>query len=240
MTNKILAIITARGGSKGVPRKNINQLAGKPLIVHTIERALAVKPELLCVLVSTDDEEIAEISRKAGAYVPFLRPNEFATDEAASFDVVKHAVEYYEGKHDSLIDWSLILQPTTPLRTTHDISTAIQLTVRRETDTIVSVYDAEDTHPGKMKKLDKDGLLIPFISDAPWLSRRQDYTPKAYCTNGAIYMTRRDVLFEKSTLIGERVVPYVMPAARSIDIDTQLDFDIADILMTRQLQENKI
>jgi len=232
---KILAIITARGGSKGLPGKNIRMFAGKPLITHTIERTLAVGPLIYKVLVSTDDQEICDIAEQAGAYVPFLRPPELATDTASSLNVVQHALRFVEGERDVSIDWTLILQPTTPLRTVDDILSAIRLTDSKEVDTIVSVYESGHSHPLKAKKIDKYGFLMPFFSEASWLSRRQDLSPPAYLTNGGIYLTRRDVLLENNSLIGDQVLPYVMPQERSVDIDNRIDFMLAELLMREQL-----
>ncbi len=238
MSNCILAIITARGGSKGLPRKNIRFLKGKPLIVHTIERALAVGDPLYKILVSTDDPEIADISRKANAYVPFLRPQELSTDTATSLEVVQHAVRYIEEKDGLKIDWSLILQPTTPLRTTNDIRSALELISHKQVDTVVSVYEAGNSHPGKMKCINENGMLETFLPNVPWLSRRQDRKPSAFLTNGGIYMTRRDVLFDKNSLIGDYILPYIMPHERSVDIDTEIEFTLAEILFARQINCN--
>jgi len=235
---KILAIITARGGSKGLPGKNIRLLAGKPLISYTIERALSAGPLLYEVLVSTDDKQIAEIARQAGAYVPFLRPEALSTDTASSLDVVQHAVEYVEKARDVTIDWSLILQPTTPLRTVNDIVSAVRLTESHDVDTIVSVYEVGHAHPGKAKKVNADGFLTPFLPDVPWQTRRQNLSPPAYLTNGGIYLTRRDVLWDKNSLIGDRVLPYMMPQERSVDIDDRIDFMLAEILMREQLAQD--
>jgi CMP-N,N'-diacetyllegionaminic acid synthase len=231
LNNKYLAIITARGGSKGIPKKNIRLLNGKPLIVYTIERALEIKDDLYEVIVSTDDEEIAEISVKAGACVPFLRPLELSTDSASSFDVVKHAVEFIEKERNVVIDWSLILQPTTPLRTSGDIISALNIAEIGDCDTVVSVYDASNSHPGKMKIINKNGKLTPFLSDVPWLARRQDRKPEVYLTNGGIYMTRRDVLMKSKSLIGKSVSPYIMPIERSVDIDSLSDFLLAESIL---------
>ena len=189
------------------------------------------------MIVSTDDEEIAEISRKAGACVPFLRPKELSTDYASSFDVVKHAVEFIEKERNVIIDWSLILQPTTPLRTSNDITSAINIAKSGGCDSVVSVYDASNSHPGKMKVIDHNGKLTPLLSNVPWLSRRQDRKPQVYLTNGGIYMTRRDVLIEHNSLIGKSVSPYIMPIERSVDIDSLTDFMMAESIL--KLEKDK-
>ena len=230
-SKKILGIITARGGSKSVPKKNIKLLNGKPLIEYSIESALEINNDLYELIVSTDDEEIAEISRNAGACVPFIRPKELSTDKASSFDVVKHALEFIERERNVIIDWTLILQPTTPLRTSNDIASAINIAKTKDCDSVVSVYDASNTHPGKMKVIDENGKLSPFLPNVPWLERRQDRKPQVYLTNGGIYMTRRDVLIKSKSLIGKSVSPYIMPIERSIDIDSLADFMIAESIL---------
>ena len=159
---KILAVITARGGSKGLPGKNIKELNGRPLISYTIERSAALKDILYDVIVSTDDKNIASVSAQYGASVPFIRPKYLATDESTSLDVVRHAIEFVEKKDNIKIDWLLILQPTTPLRTKNDIRKAVGLIKNKNVDTVVSVCKAEHTHPLKMKKIN-NGFLYLYI-----------------------------------------------------------------------------
>lgn len=227
---RVLGVITARGGSKGLPRKNIRELHGKPLIEHTIRAALAAADLFHRVIVSTEDEEIAGISRCAGADVPFLRPQELARDETPTLPVLQHAIDYVEHSDGVTIDWVMILQPTSPLRTRADIEATIALAEAGDCDTVVSVRKANNCHPFRMKKMDADGWLVPFIDGCAEPVRRQDLAPNAYQRNGAIYLVRRDRLLE-NRLYGDRIKAYVMPDDRSVDIDTHLDFRLAEALL---------
>ncbi len=230
---RVLAVITARGGSKSVPRKNLRPLGGKPLIVHTIEAALGAGGVLYRVVVSTEDAEIARISREAGAEVPFMRPPELATDDAPSLPVVQHATRFVETRDGVHLDWVMTLQPTTPFRDAADIRNAVELAERGDCDCVVSVFDASHVHPHRMLRLD-DGFLVPFVEGVREGQRRQDFAPVAYKRNGGIYLTRRDIIMDQGRLYGERVRPYLTPAERSIDIDTELDFCLAEALIRSQ------
>lgn len=228
---RILAVITARGGSKRVPGKNIRPIAGKPLLAWTAESVLACKDLLHDVILSTDDEAIAAVGRTHGISVPFLRPMSLATDASGSLVVMQHATRFVEERDATKMDWLLLLQPTSPLRTAEDIRHAIGLIATNNCDSIVAVSEMP-THPVYAKKIDNDGLLRPFLLDEPEGLRRQDVKPLAYMRNGALYMTRRDILMERNTLYGERICPYIMPRERSIDIDTEIDFMLAELLLT--------
>lgn len=226
---RVLCVITARGGSKRVPGKNICPLAGKPLIAWTIEAARACK-ELQQIVVSTDDETIAKVSREYGADVPFLRPPELSSDEAKSLPVIQHATAFIEKREGIKFDWVLTLQPTSPFRTAEDIRTALTLAESAPYHSVVSVKPIP-VHPIFAKKIDGDGLLQPFVMEEPEGLRRQDVSPPAYCRNGAIYLTRREVLMEQNTLYGKRIGALVMPEERSVDIDSPLDFMVAEQLL---------
>jgi CMP-N,N'-diacetyllegionaminic acid synthase len=229
---KILGIITARGGSKGLPRKNILALHGRPMIDYTIEAALAAGDLFHRVIVSTDDEEIADISRRAGAEVPFLRPPQLARDDTPTLPVLQHAVDHVERRDGVAIDWVMILQPTSPLRTKEDIKAAVGLAAAGDCDTVVSVRQVSNCHPYKIKKMDSEGWLVPFIDGSAEPLRRQDLVPDAYQRNGAIYLVHRDRLRE-NRLYGDRIRPYLMVDDRSVDIDTQFDFHLAEVLLSK-------
>lgn len=172
--NTILGLIPARGGSKGIPRKNIKLLAGKPLIAWTIEAAL----DSSCfarLIVSTDDAEIASVARQYGAEVPFLRPAELASDAASSMDVVLHGLDWLAQAAQSLPGLVMLLQPTSPLRTPEDIQAAITLQTEKNAEAVVSVCEA--AHPVQwLRRLGPEGELLPYQTD-PELSRRQDPSP---------------------------------------------------------------
>ena len=181
--NKILAVVTARGGSKGIPRKNIVDLGGRPLIQHTISAAR--KANLLDrVIVSTDDEEIATVSLKCGAEVPFIRPVELAGDTSAHIPVIQHAVRFLEDKENYFVDYVMLLQPTSPFRTSSDIDGAIEVAISTNADSVMGVTEVEQ-HPFKLNLID-DGILKSAFDVPKGYIRRQDF-PRYYWENGAIF-----------------------------------------------------
>jgi CMP-N-acetylneuraminic acid synthetase len=225
----ILALIPARGGSKGLPHKNILPCGGHPLIAHTIAAALGARPRVRRVVVSTDDPTIAKVSREAGAEVPFVRPDALASDTAKSIDVAAHALNWFATNESWRPQWLLLLQPTSPLRTTEDILKAIDAAGNDpRADSVISVVSFDKYHPFYAKKI-VDGALQPYLSGAP-APRRQDLDP-VYGNNGAIYLTRARAILEKANLYGDRSIPYVMPSERSLDIDTAFDLQLASLLL---------
>jgi len=231
---RVLALIPARGGSKGVPRKNIRLVCGKPLIAYTIETALAAKNVLTRVLVSTDDAEIAEIARRYGAEVPFLRPADLANDTAAMIPVIQHAVRFAEEDEKLRYDWVCLLQPTEPFRTAHDIEQSLSLARAGGCDSVISVVQVFSVHPMLMKRIDENRLL-PYCVDEKEGTRRQDYVPPAYMRNGAIYLSRRDVLMNQNSIWGDVIRPYVMPPERSVGVDSELDMKLVQLLIEESL-----
>ncbi len=229
-TPRVLAIITARGGSKRLPGKNIRLLGNKSLLAWTVEAARNCTPSLYSVVLSTDDEAIATVGRACGAEVPFLRSGELATDTAGSLPVVQHATHFIEQRDGVMMDWVLLLQPTSPLRTTQDIEAAIAISQREACESVVSVCEMP-IHPIFAKKISETGALEPFSNETPEHLRRQDATPTAYAYNGAIYLTRRNTLMAQNSFYGKRCLPYVMPQERSVDIDTEFDFRLAELLL---------
>lgn len=217
-----LALIPARGGSKGIPRKNIRRIAGKPLIAWTIEAALRSNM-LDAVVVSTDDAEIADVARQAGAIVPFLRPTALAQDSTPGIDPVLHALDSLPG-YGSV----LLLQPTSPLRSTADIDACLQLALDRHAMSVVSVSEP-DTHPYWTYRMGGDQTLALLV-DAPSLVRRQDLPP-VFALNGAMYYAQTDWLLQGRRLVAPETLAYVMPRERSIDIDTPLDWRFAELLL---------
>jgi CMP-N-acetylneuraminic acid synthetase len=225
---KIVALITARGGSKAVPRKNVIPVAGKPLIAWTIEAALGC-PGVSRSIVSTDDREIAEVAEKHGAEVPFLRPSELARDDSTSFDVAAHALEWLAGQDETPPDYLLLLQPTSPLRTSDDIDGAIALARERNSAAVVGVCEASP-HPFLARRIEADGTLHRFIEAGGMPSRRQDFPP-AYFVNGAIYLNRPASLLATRSFQPPGALAYTMPRERSLDIDTPWDVRLADLLL---------
>lgn len=228
---KILGVIPARGGSKGVPRKNIKSLAGKPLIYHIIQVALGSK-YLTRVVISSEDEKIIKIAKKYGAEAPFKRPKTLARDRTPSLPVVQHAVKETEKQMGIKFDYVVLLQATSPFTTSPDIDKAIEKLIKTKADSVVSVYQINDMHPVKMKKIINDRLFqfVPNLKETVF--RRQDLSP-IYKRNGGIYATKRDVIMKRSSLYGRISRPYIMPPERSIDIDSKIDFWLAEEMIKR-------
>ncbi len=227
---KILAVIPARGGSKGVVRKNARLVAGKPLLAYTVEAALAAKDRLYRILVSTDDAEMAGIARRYGAEAPFVRPPELSGDRVPMIPVLQHAARFVEEQDRVRLDWVLLLQPTAPLRTVEDIAAAVELARQGGCTSVISVVQVFATHPILMKRI-QDGRLLPFCIEEKEGTRRQDYQPPAYMRNGAIYLTRRDTLLEGGSIWGDAIRPYVMPEERSVSIDNELDMKLVELIL---------
>ncbi len=226
-SHKILAVITARGGSKGIPGKNIKSLGGKPLLAYTIEVALASKL-ITNTILSTDDEKIAAVGREWGVAAPFIRPAELAQDDTLHLPVMRHATAFMEQKLGELFTHLVILQPTSPFRTVGDLDGTIKLLLETGADSAVSVVEVQSDHPLKAKRLEGDRLQ-PFFAPEPEGIRRQDL-PKAYRRSGAVYAMRRDLVMEEGKIYGDYVVGYKVPMERSIDIDDELDWLKAEYL----------
>lgn len=228
----LFTLITARGGSKRLPQKNILNLAGKPLIAWTIQAALKAR-QIQEVIVSTDSEKIASISKKFKAKVPFIRPAELSSDKATSYDVVKHALDFYKKNFKKEFEFLLLLQPTSPLRTTADIEKAIRLLKTKNADAVVSVCET-DHSPQNCNVLPPDNSLKNFLKKEMKSSRSQDL-PKFYRINGAIYLCRVEkFLFEKTFFLSKNIFAFIMEKENSIDIDTRLDFDLAETILNRK------
>lgn len=219
----ILGLIPARGGSKGIPRKNVRLIAGKPLIAWTIEAALAAT-SLDRLVVTTDDPEIAQIAIEFGAEVPFLRPPELARDETPGIAPVLHAVDVLAG-----VETVVLLQPTSPLRTAADVDAAVNLAQTHGGVNVVSVTEA--AHAGWCFTMDDGGLLDVIGRDVA--ARRQDL-PKQYALNGAIYVGAADRLKIDRSFLVPRTTGYQMPVERSVDIDTMFDWRVAEMLLSER------
>lgn len=216
--HKVLALITARGGSKGLPRKNILLAGGKPLIAWTVDEAISAE----CVdrvVLSSDDDEIIAAAMAAGCEVPFRRPVHLATDVTASINVVLHALDQLPG-----YEYVVLLQPTSPLRTAADIDAAFGLMIESGAPSCVSVCDV-DQSPYWMYKVAAGNKLERLLSGMDRVTRRQDLPP-IYILNGAIYIANIDWLRVNKSFVGVETVAYLMPKERSLDIDTAQDFEL--------------
>ena len=231
MLKKILGVITARGGSKGIPGKNIKLLGGKPLIAYTIEAAK--KSSLIThLIVSTDDKDIADVCKKYGADVPFTRPEELALDTTPHLPVMRHAVEFMENKLGEKIDYAVILQPTSPFRLPEHIDATIQKLMDTGADSSVSLVEVEGgSHPMKMKKLENDRVL-PYCMDEPEGARRQDL-PICYKRSSAVYAIKRETLMDKNRLYGDYVAGFITPKEFYIDIDNEPDWMKAEYMLKK-------
>ncbi|MCM8900481.1 acylneuraminate cytidylyltransferase family protein [Caldicoprobacter algeriensis] len=225
---KIVAIIPARGGSKGIKRKNIRILNGKPLISYTIEQALKSK-YIDRVIVSTEDLEIAEISKSFGAEVPFLRPQELAQDDTPGIEPIIHAVNYLNSEEKYSFEYVMCLQCTCPLRKVEDIDNSIEEINAKNADSLVSVCESE-VNPYWMKVIE-DGKLVDFIKTNIAYVRRQDL-PKVYRLNGAIYLARAEIILNRKTWYTDNTIPYIMDRISSVDIDDEMDFRYVEFLMS--------
>ena len=220
----MLAIIPARGGSKGLPGKNLRLLTGKPLISHTIESALN-SSDITRVIVSTDDYEIADVARKYGTEVPFMRPSDLATDDSLAIDTYKYTIDkLIKDEGVDIVDY-MVLLPTSPLRDASDISNAAKLFREKNADSVISVTK-EDKPISWFKSLNSEGRIL---ENNITLKNRQD-EDDYYCPNGSIYIFRKE-LIDEGKYYSEKTYAYVMPKYRSVDIDTQFDFDYAEFLL---------
>lgn len=218
----VLAIIPARGGSKGVPRKNIREVAGKPLIAWTIEEAIKSK-YIDRLILSSDDPEIMDVARHWGCEVPFARPAELSLDETPGIEPVIHAIQSLPG-----YDYVVLLQPTSPLRSVEDIDGCIELCVTRQASSCVSVTEP-DKSPYWMFTADGDGMMHSLFERAGIISRRQDL-PKVYALNGAVYVSKIEWLVVSRSFIDKKMVVFLMPKERSLDIDEEIDLRIFEYM----------
>ncbi len=227
----VLAIIPARGGSKGVPRKNIKDLCGKPLIAWTIEETLKSK-YIDRIIVSTEDKEIAEISEEYDAEVPFMRPKKLSEDGTSGIEPLLHCINWLKNNQNYYPDYICTLQCTSPFRKSKHIDEALEQLFKQDADSIIGVCRSE-ANPYWMKRIE-NGKLIDFIASSKLYSRRQDL-PIIYRLNGALYIGKTDILLKNRNWYTNNTLPYVMPSEDSIDIDTALDFKFAEWIMKEKL-----
>jgi CMP-N-acetylneuraminic acid synthetase len=228
----ILGIIPARGGSKGVKRKNIRVVAGQPLLAYSIKAAKQSK-YLSRIVVSTEDHEIAKIAKSLGCEV-ISRPPELAGDHTPMLPVISHGLAEAEKLEKNRFDCVVIMQPTTPLRTGDDIDQSLEILIQSNCDTVISVYQVSDHHPSRMYTIN-NGKLVPYASEPRGRLRQE--LPPVYHRNGVIYTLWRQTIEEQNTLIGKNLCPYIMPIERSVNIDDEIDLMLADLLI-RKIEDN--
>ena len=226
----MLAIIPARGGSRGIPRKNLKDLNGHPLIYYTI--IAAQKSRYIDQLIlSTDDPEIAGVASQYGVEIPFMRPEDLATDTSRAIDTYIYTVERLNREHGTACREFVVLQPTSPLRTAEDIDNAVQVFIEKRADSVISV--TETSPPEWALKIDSKGVLKNYFSGLMEVKNRQELEP-AFMPNGAVFVFKLSLLKESGTYYSSKTYPSIMPPERSVDIDNQHDFEIAQFLMRRQ------
>lgn len=229
---KILALIPARGGSKGVPRKNIKLLNGKPLLQYTAEVALQSNLFKRVVL-STDDEEIAEIGKGLGLDVPFLRPDDLAKDKSPTLPVIQHALQFLKDTFNENYDAVCLLQVTTPFRTIDFIGNALKKFISSKSDSLISVQKVpHEYNPHWVYKEDINGNLKIATGESVIITRRQDL-PNAYHRDGSLYITKVKTLLEENSLYGKSITYIESPREMYVNIDTLNDWDRAEKLSER-------
>ncbi len=232
MKSNILAITLARGGSKAIKNKNIKKINGKPLVFYTISEAKKSK-YISDYIVSTDSTKIAKISKAYGAIIPFLRPKKLSTDKASSVDALIHATRYMEKINNKKYDYVIELMCTNPLKKVKDIDSIIKKIKKYKCDSVIAVNRVLDNHPARIKKIIK-GKIINFCINEKAESRRQDLKPYAYVRSGSIYALNRDYLINKRKRYGsKKSFAYILPPERSINIDQEIDFYIAEKLLKK-------
>ena len=224
----MLAIIPARGGSKSIPQKNLVALAGKPMIAYTFEAAIASR-HISRTILSTDDPDIVAIGKEFGIAAPFLRPAELARDDSPMLPVIQHAVRFIETEEDYRPEHVVLLQPTSPLRTSGHVDCALQILISTGADTVVSVVEIPHRYaPNSLMRLEGN-VLVPH-AEGPVILRRQD-KPTLYARNGPAVLCMRRESVDDARLYGDNCVPYVMDAESSLDVDTRFELRMAEMLL---------
>ncbi len=232
----VLGIIPARGGSKGLPGKNIRELSGKPLIAWSIDRAMNSK-YLDRIIVTTDDDEIADTAKRYGAEIPFMRPKTLAGDKTTMLDVVKHAVDFLK-ERGLEYDYVALLEPTSPLRKENDIDFAIEEMINHEEDAdgLVSVGEVHLEHPSIMKGIEGD-YVKPLEMNPENITRRQDLD-KVFFPYGVIYLVKTEKLIEHGTFYQERTIPYFIERWQNYEVDDIYDFVCIEAVMNHEMKES--
>ena len=232
----VLGVIPARGGSKSIPRKNLADVGGKPLVAHMIGHALAAS-RVSDVVVSTEDSEIAAVAKEYGAEVPFMRPRELAGDEVLSLPVVQHAVREMEGLKGCVYDTVVLLQPTAPLCRPEDIDACIERLEQGDCDSAVTVVEVDTVHPFRLKKIIDGDVLLNYVDQGFEDMRPRQTLPPVFKRSGAVYASKRSVVMEQDTLVGSSARAVIVPKDTGVDIDTPDDLENARRLYRQRQQE---
>jgi len=226
---RTIAVIPARGGSKGIPRKNLVDLGGKPLIAHMIGHALQVKG-ITDVVVSTEDEEIADVARQYGAQVPFMRPKELAEDHVLSLPVVQHAVEQMEAIAAKPYSHIVTLQATAPLCRPQDIAACLKRLEKGDCDSVITVAKITSPHPLRLKRIIGDDILINYVDQGFDDMRPRQALPPVYKRTGAAYASSRETVMIHNQIVGEIARAVIVPEKTGLDIDDELDLALVRLI----------
>lgn len=234
-TNHRLAVVIARGGSKGIPSKNLSLIGGVPLVNHIILTALRASEETpFEVLISTDSEEIRKVAVEAGAWAPFLRPAHLAGDDVPSYPVVQHAIAEAEAITGKRYETIVYLQPTAPLCRAEDIVSCVRLLENAERYRSVVAITEVETHPFRMKRMLEDGRVINYIDQGFEDMRPRQTLPKVYRRAGSVYVSWRDVVMNENTLVGNPCGGIEVPPETAVDVDTSIDLELVRLLYNRE------
>ena len=233
----MIAIIPARGGSKGLPKKNVKLLGGKPLILWTVEAAMASE-RIDRVILSTDDQEIADVCKNSGVDIPFMRPSNLAEDDSLAIDNYIYTLERLDNEFGEKYNEFVVLHPTSPLRNSLDIDNAVALFIEKEADSVISCVELE--HPLEWAFfLNNDGTIVRNSeTESGKMSNRQQMD-NSYIPNGGVYVFKVSQLKKHNSYYSDKTFANIMPSERSIDIDTEFDFLFAEFLMERKNNEYK-
>lgn len=228
----VLGAIFARGGSKGLPGKNIKKLAGKPLIAYAIELGKKISA-IDRLIVSTDDDKIANIAREYGAEIPFMRPKELAADDSPELLSWQHAIREMQGRSGKKIDILVVIPTTSPLREVGDLECCLETLLTSDADIVVAIKEAERNPYFNMLVLDKEGYAsLPILGEGAFTHRQ--FTPKVYDITTIAYVAKAAYILETSSVLAGKVKTVIVPRERAIDIDNMMDFEIAEFLMERR------
>jgi CMP-N,N'-diacetyllegionaminic acid synthase len=232
VTREVLAVIPARGGSRGIAGKNLRPLGGRPLLAYSCDAA-RLSRLVSRIVVSTDDPQIAEAALTLGAQVPFMRPPELAADDTPMLDVLRHVLAELKRQEGYIADVLVLLQPTSPLRTSEHVDRAVGRLLEGDADSIVSVIEVPHLFsPSSVMRID-DGRLVPLDGSAVRPTRRQE-KPQLFARNGPAVLAVRTTVIENGLLYGEDCRPMLMKPEESVDIDAPLDLELAEWLLTRR------
>jgi CMP-N,N'-diacetyllegionaminic acid synthase len=229
---KYLVVIPARGGSKSVPKKNIKNFAGKPLIYHTFDSLKKIERNFDVVL-SSDSLEILDLAKKYNFIHILKRPKTLAKDDSLSIHVIKHALSSMENKNNCLYENIIMLQPTSPLRTEQHITKSIEIYENENVDSLVSLVSVEGNHPFRMKRI-VDNKVVNFIDQGFEDMRPRQVLPKVYIRNGAIYISKRELIDKNESFIGKNCASFIMSSIDSVNIDSNLDFEFAEFIYLKK------